>query len=112
MFKKGQTSNGVNKEIKKRKIKIRAAKAILYAVGFGFLTLAALSLAGFFALAFSNADKILYGVSVAGENLGRLSPQAAEQALGRKIADWRGKEKKIQQKDKRFLRRMVRKNRT
>src|SRR3989344_1812605 len=100
MFKKGQTSNGVNKEIKKRKIKIRAAKAILYAVGFGFLTLTALSLAGFFALAFSNADKILYGVSVAGENLGRLSPQAAEQALGRKIADWRVKKIKFKYRDK------------
>ena len=100
MFKKGQTSNGVNKEIKKRKIKISRAKIILYAIGFGFLILAAILTAGFFALAFSNADKILYGVSVAGENLGRLSPQSAEQTLGRKIADWRAKKIKFKYKDK------------
>jgi len=100
MFKKGQTSNGVNKEIKKRKIKISRAKIILYAIGFGFLILAAILTAGFFALAFSNADKILYGVSVAGENLGRLSPQSAEQVLGRKIASWRSNKIKFKYKNK------------
>src|SRR3989338_8474947 len=90
----------MNKEIKKRRAGIGRAKTILYAIGFGFLTLAALSLAGFFALAFSNTNKILYGVSVAGEKLGRLSPQTAEQALGRKIADWRAKKIKLKYKDK------------
>src|SRR3972149_11679113 len=90
----------MNKEIKKRRVGIDRAKTILYAISFGFLILAALSLAGFFALAFSNTDKILYGVSVAGENLGRLPPQTAEQALGQKIADWRAKKIKLKYKDK------------
>src|SRR3989338_11006652 len=86
--------------IKKRKLKIGGMKAFLYAAGFGFLILAAIMTAGFFALAFSNADKILYGVSVAGENLSRLSPQSAEQTLGRKIADWRTKKIKLKYRDK------------
>ena len=90
----------MSKEIKKRKLKIGGMKAFLYAAGFGFLILAAIMTAGFFALAFSNANKILYGVSVAGENLSRLSPQSAEQALGQKIADWRTKKIKLKYRDK------------
>ena len=90
----------MSKEIKKRKLKIGGIRAFLYAAGFGFLILAAIMIAGFFALAFSNANKILYGVSVAGENLGRLSPQSAEQALEQKLADWRTKKIKLKYRDK------------
>ena len=86
--------------IKKRKLKIGWIKAFLYVIGFGFLILAPILPAGFFALAFSNANKILYGVSVAGENLSRMSPATAEQILGQKIADWQTKKIKFKYRDK------------
>lgn len=78
----------MNKTTKKKSTKHPKIIIFLRATGYVILAIMALSIAIFFALAFSNADKILYGVTVAGKNLGRLQTQAAEQMLSQKISVW------------------------
>lgn len=85
----------MNKIIKKRGIKLFKSILFLRVAGYGALVIIALLIAVFFAFAFSNADKILYGITIAGEKLGHLPPQVAEQMLNQKISAWQTAKIKI-----------------
>lgn len=60
----------------------------LRAAGYGILIIVALVIAAFFALAFSNADKILYGVTIGKEAADRQDIRSVERALNQKISAW------------------------
>lgn len=85
----------MNKTNKKIIAKLLKLISPLRAVGYGALILVALFIAAFFALAFSNADKILYGITIGKEAVGGKDIRSAELMLNRKISGWQNAKIKL-----------------